>query len=151
MHDERNSWIDADPETIRKEFGSDIANSWAKFKNRDMATVQKYLAVVDRLELVDRYTHKDRTVNVNHGYEPICEVCDKDIEKGTNMDRVLVKYETYWCRFEAHELCAIPKTRHNECKIDMSRTAGKVLLLLQELGLPYDLAWPITAAACWLL
>ncbi len=34
--------------------------------------------------------------------------------------------------------------------IKRNRSAQGLLLLL-ELGLPYDLAWPIAAAACWLL
>ncbi len=52
--------------------------------------------------------------------------------------------DRYWCLVvrQAGAMAAYPSKR------DRSAT---VLLILQELGLPYDVAWPIAALACWVI
>jgi len=57
-----------------------------------------------------------------------------------------------WIRLTLHARCVVPTC----IEVDLSfvrkrKRSAQVLLLLQAAGLPYDLAWPIAAVACWLL
>jgi hypothetical protein len=40
--------------------------------------------------------------------------------------------------------------RRFEAEARRSKKAATILLYLQEMGLLYDVAWPIAALACWL-
>jgi len=61
-----------------------------------------------------------------------------------------------WCASSSGEIWA-PKHKeldtHDAIKKALHRRerSGRILLLLLEAGLPRDVAWPITAVACWLL
>ncbi len=50
-------------------------------------------------------------------------------------------------------MCTYLNTKPDEFALshNKSERSVQVYLLLQELGLPQDLAWPIAAAAYWLL
>jgi hypothetical protein len=53
------------------------------------------------------------------------------------------------CRMENERIPSIPKIGKKLVK--RRNRSAQTLLLLLELGLPGDLAWPIAAVACWLL
>jgi len=61
-----------------------------------------------------------------------------------------------WERRWMHWSCAARYYRVDKCPMTDLATmkqqrSGQMLLLLLEAGLTYDVAWPITAVACWLL
>lgn len=98
-----------------------------------------------------------------------CSYCyqsiDDDEPRATRLcvDRINVGIAvgSVWIRRLAHLPCAehcrlgrdspwYTSSKLSECVNEIKRSA-RVLLLLETLGLPRDLAWPITAAAYWLL
>jgi hypothetical protein len=91
-----------------------------------------------------------------------CAGCDQIIDEDYPMELVLNVYggfNNYWSRSAFHlecvELFVFDKAGFDSSKYNLRlhkrNCAGKLMLLLQELGLPYDLAWSIAAVACWLL
>jgi len=72
-------------------------------------------------------------------------------------DRVIVSYGRLWGRQWVHDACvynigpvSTPTShRYRELAVKRKRS-GTTLLLLLELGLPNELAWPVTAFVCWL-
>jgi len=126
----------------------------------ELRPCMKELWVVERYEGV-----KDCKYAPNTGYDR-CIICMKDLSHGCPID--LCINSTYvwqgdllWYRVGIHVLCRDkyadepyrPFTTRDSSKqhyLLVSRSS-QVLLLLEELGLPRDVAWLIAGVACWLL
>jgi hypothetical protein len=69
-------------------------------------------------------------------------------------------HRSYWNRGWAHTTCVQQDVYELRCRdwarplapktAAPTRKSAQALLLLQELGLPFDLAWPIVVMAYWL-
>jgi len=86
-----------------------------------------------------------------------CFFCTRVIGLWDDVDYCLSsdpRYEVF-TRRSVHKACcvAVLDFRDNHVAEEALKRiyhASRVLLLLMELGLPLDVAWPVTAAACWL-
>jgi len=91
-----------------------------------------------------------------------CYLCGREISLAATWTTRLarVSHFGFWDRMYAHEICLsdwrlcrwptfIPE-RWRQLYVSRAKSA-QLLLLLLEAGLPYDIAWPVVALACWLL
>ncbi len=137
-------------------FDGDQENLWVyggpAVKSRDPVVARIYWDVLDDIENIHKYRVKSKRKMHYYTYHHVCYACRHVIHPGDWLDGLLFNCSGQWRRLEVHACCAVPKEKHALVPLEnKSARSGKVLLLLLELGLPYDLAWPIAAAACWLL
>jgi len=104
-------------------------------------------------DYVPKYTLKSKRLMHDYMFIYRCTTCDRPISKGSPLDEVLYNCYGEWRRTEVHASCAIPRKKLDKFVPikDKAPNSGKVLLLLEYLGLPRDLSWPIVAMAYWLL
>jgi len=127
------------------------------------------------LECIVRYVPKvganakgsaPRVMTKIDGYN-ICYLCGKSLPVGSSVVSTLYSAHDdilgiqFWEREWAHASCAqsSPKWnyRHPDEKTKIQQLlykkyqAAQVFLIMQVLGLPSDLAWPIAAAVSWLV
>lgn len=93
----------------------------------------------------------------------VCRYCSRLIFEDEHMDQVLYVYDdSYWGRLWGHSYCAAygpleerlnPFTLQETMLEFLSKRdkSAQILMLLQAVGLPWDVAWPVTALACWML
>jgi len=126
------------------------------------AHLEELLEVVDRYEDIKNYrfhpmTGRDR-----------CVACFEKFNDGSpiGLDLGINPYYNWgsrisWSRAAMHVICrpmgviepygvTILHGRNKQHHLAVSRSS-RVLLLLEELGLPRDVAWLIAGVACWLL
>jgi len=109
----------------------------------------------------------DESSDGEYGY---CTECTEGVEKGSRVDlgirselvgRINGTWGFIWFRVPIHEYCLpsylnnwytenVIRDRSKQHYLVVSRSS-RVLLLLEALGLLRDVAWPIVAAAYWLL
>jgi len=117
-------------------------------------------------ELVNKVEKYDRALFPQRD----CRLCMEDISEGeveSALYRIHINRPNavalHWHRKYLYRLCTscarpeptryILSSIHEQTKGTESKQklSGQMLLLLLEAGLPYDVAWPITAVTCWLL
>jgi hypothetical protein len=91
----------------------------------------------------------------------ICALCSQSVSFWKDLEIFLkCPRKKQFYRNWAHKECCynyiqslINRLEHNDTRSYalLVRRAAQILLLLVELGLPSDLAWPVAGAACWLL
>jgi len=115
-----------------------------------------YVVAYDPMMCISRLSSPDRYIN-------ICNVCYRSSPAITGIwDLMLCRnppgcIDRSWFRSYIHIKCetrigpaSTPAShRYRELAVKRERS-GAMLLLLLELGLPNELAWPITAFVCWL-
>ena len=84
---------------------------------------------------------------------PLSRPCPQDFRL---VPRLMLEYdeELEWSRELVCDKCVIardPGSRPNDDYLYRQDRSAQIFLLLLELGLPGDIAWPIAAAACLLL
>jgi hypothetical protein len=112
----------------------------------------------------DSGSHESEHESENEVQHPSCAICYIPFIDGDPVDGVLTEVlhnltwkNYFWFRRSSHIAC-IPATHEGQTflPIDIKHVgkrerSAQALLLLQELGLPWDVAWPITALAYWIL
>ena len=113
---------------------------------------------------------------LSHIFDPLdscefhCVLCTQYIHSWSDTEELLIclgdsrkypfRYDRCFRRPWAHKQCHPDHFRAVISRLERGdprshvlsvRRAAQILLLLVELGLPLDLAWPIAGAACWLL
>jgi hypothetical protein len=104
---------------------------------------------------------------VDHYYlcwHPRCRLCGHKVQSATMGVTVLSRFNFNWDRKYVHVACLlsgepydtydrwptfIPE-RWRQGHTNVAKSA-QLLLLLLETGLPFDIAYPVVALACWLL
>jgi len=113
------------------------------------------MATVDKCEYgQDRVLLYQKSMKAS---TPICMACGIKIEIGDKICLSLVQarihvYRVKWARRAFHCRCLEEKLPSKSLVITSHKLRRSVfiLLVLQELGLPGDLAWTIAAGAGWL-
>lgn len=127
---------------------------------------QKYYTMCDQVlnsqKLISTYIRaivdKYNTNTLAFHGEVLCAVCEGLIEEDEPAEFIICRYRfvvdtyTHWARELTHIKCVRePPPSTKEMFIAKRERSVQILLLLQEIGLPWDIAWPIAAVSCWLL
>lgn len=85
----------------------------------------------------------------------VCLKCFRSILNHQPVDKLFCRRGPFWSRHICHASHSVlsDRDRSSDLRLETYRKkrSAQVYLLLLELGLPQDVAWPIVAIAYWLL